>query len=526
MKKRGSIIFIIVGILFFIYGVFGEEFVIEGYLKIEHVDDFNEGKSSLFYTLVAEDVEYILEFSETPFELESGQYIRVKGVLDGVKIRVQSTEILSGSGGGVKDSLGEQKVGIVIVSFEDLPFQFPFRDNSNREIDENKFWEILNDVSAYYEEASYGKMTFSFEIVGTYQLGKASSYLSCDSIASAVRTIANKDGADERRNYERLMYIFPYTDKCLPKGSIGKVSDSVWSSGLVFSHTFISTWSFSRYSIGHELGHNLRLLHADSLDCGLSSIVQDLKECKTEEYGDEFDIMGRSDMHLNAYHKEQLGWFDTGNVLELSEEGNYFLRPLALPTSDLQVLKIPRESQYSWGRWYYLEYRYPFGYDDSSKFIQYNQPGLLLHIYYPQGRADSQLVDFSPEDSPEHAVLASKEIYYDSIGKFTLSVISADQEGAKIHIDRNPVLFQRGEVNNDHRVDLSDAIFILNFLFNSGNEPSCLDATDINDDGVVDLSDAIFLLQYLFIGGKEIPKPSFQEGIDTSFDALDCKGKA
>src|SRR2546426_665077 len=65
--------------------------------------------------------------------------------------------------------------------------------------------------------------------------------------------------------------------------------------------------------------------------------------------------------------------------------------------------------------------------------------------------------------------------------------------------------FIRGNANNDSRVDLSDAITILQYLF-AGVPPRapCQDALDTNDSGRVDLSDAIYLLSYLFQGARII----------------------
>jgi hypothetical protein len=56
-------------------------------------------------------------------------------------------------------------------------------------------------------------------------------------------------------------------------------------------------------------------------------------------------------------------------------------------------------------------------------------------------------------------------------------------------------------------VDLSDAVFDLNYLFSSGKEPGCLEAANANDDPRIDLSDAVYLLQGLFLGGPLPPPP-------------------
>ncbi len=88
---------------------------------------------------------------------------------------------------------------------------------------------------------------------------------------------------------------------------------------------------------------------------------------------------------------------------------------------------------------------------------------------------------------------------------------------------KNPPLFLRGDVNSDQSIELTDAIFTLNYLFVGGRLPTCLDAADVNDNASVELTDAIFILNYLFIGGR-IPAAPFPEcGEDTTADDIDCQ---
>lgn len=59
-----------------------------------------------------------------------------------------------------------------------------------------------------------------------------------------------------------------------------------------------------------------------------------------------------------------------------------------------------------------------------------------------------------------------------------------------------------GDVNaSNGDPDLSDVIYLVNFLFMSGPTPVNMNAADVNCSGDVDLSDVIALVNYLFIGG-------------------------
>ncbi len=83
-------------------------------------------------------------------------------------------------------------------------------------------------------------------------------------------------------------------------------------------------------------------------------------------------------------------------------------------------------------------------------------------------------------------------------------------------------LFKRGDSNADGTLDLSDAVFILDYLFAGGAQPPCMDAADSNDDGFVDISDCMKILMYLFGGRPQPPDPFSDCGTDPTDDTLDC----
>ncbi len=83
--------------------------------------------------------------------------------------------------------------------------------------------------------------------------------------------------------------------------------------------------------------------------------------------------------------------------------------------------------------------------------------------------------------------------------------------------------FLRGDPNSDGNVNLADAIFLLQWQFNNGSEPTCIDAADANDDGFTNIADAIRLLSYLFQEGISPPPPFPACGEDgTTSDTLSC----
>ncbi|MBN1421147.1 MAG: hypothetical protein JXP34_20410 [Planctomycetes bacterium] len=116
----------------------------------------------------------------------------------------------------------------------------------------------------------------------------------------------------------------------------------------------------------------------------------------------------------------------------------------------------------------------------------------------------------------------------DDQGSWVIPVIADDGIEATefdLRIDVGPPPdrpFLRGNANADGRLDLGDAIFVLQWQFQDGDAPPCLDAADVNDDGRVDLADAIFLLSYIFADGAPPAEPFDACGADPSDDDLGC----
>ena len=83
--------------------------------------------------------------------------------------------------------------------------------------------------------------------------------------------------------------------------------------------------------------------------------------------------------------------------------------------------------------------------------------------------------------------------------------------------------FIRGDANQDQMVNLADAIFVADWLFQGGTDPTCPDAADANDDGFIDISDALKIILYLFLTGPPPPEPFPNAGQDGTFlDLIGC----
>ena len=87
--------------------------------------------------------------------------------------------------------------------------------------------------------------------------------------------------------------------------------------------------------------------------------------------------------------------------------------------------------------------------------------------------------------------------------------------------------FLRGDCDGDQAAQMSDAIFVLNFLFADGVRSDCPAACDANGDLWNDVSDAVYLLEFKFAGGPTpgLPFPGCGSAPETD-GALECRRRA
>ncbi len=67
----------------------------------------------------------------------------------------------------------------------------------------------------------------------------------------------------------------------------------------------------------------------------------------------------------------------------------------------------------------------------------------------------------------------------------------------------------RGDVNYDgaELIDISDLLYLIDFMFQSGPAPVCFEEADIDASGSepLDISDLVLLIDYMFTGGEPPP---------------------
>ncbi len=60
---------------------------------------------------------------------------------------------------------------------------------------------------------------------------------------------------------------------------------------------------------------------------------------------------------------------------------------------------------------------------------------------------------------------------------------------------------ERGDLDRKDSVDISDLIFIVNFIFTNGDAPSCVLSADLDNSGATDVTDLIYMVDFIFLEG-------------------------
>lgn len=61
--------------------------------------------------------------------------------------------------------------------------------------------------------------------------------------------------------------------------------------------------------------------------------------------------------------------------------------------------------------------------------------------------------------------------------------------------------FLPGDVDGDGFISISDAVYLINYIFAGGEAPPSAQAADADCNGILTISDAVFLVNYIFSGG-------------------------
>ena len=184
--------------------------------------------------------------------------------------------------------------------------------------------------AAYYNEVSYGKYQVTGSVIGPYPF----SMSTCDTsgMYKAIEPMITG-------TYNHLIYYFNSTNLCDfgglgEEGSSLKPAKRTWMNG-----------SLSCVVLMQEPGHNLGLMHANTMKCGSSSFsTNPASACTITEYGSSMSTMGGGCKQFNAYERWYMNWLTGCNGVKTPANGTFNLLPLETNCSGgtgIQVLQVP-----------------------------------------------------------------------------------------------------------------------------------------------------------------------------------------
>lgn len=292
-------------------------------------------------------------------------------------------------------------------------------------------------VNSYFSLVTYGKLNINSKVVKSAKLNETlikGGYLDCTNADHVKRWMANikKDTLDkeiEKEKYSLIVFNFPWGDNC------SNFIFDAYTPGLR-DHIYING-NMNYHVYAHEIGHYTELGHANFLFCNGVTVPTSSTACSVQPSDDPFNLMGRHfPGQVNGVMKNQNGWLSSNisvfkkKFWQKKAQSDFTLHALELSSSKTQVIKIPKSDSF-YGDAYYIEYRYPMLYDDTTPLPA--SGGVLVYMNQNQEGAknDTLLLDVHPQtkfgfDSIKNARLVVGDVFDDSLNKIKITVLSID----------------------------------------------------------------------------------------------------
>jgi len=445
-----------------------EPISLNGELEILHMDSFDEGVSKDLYGIISNSSDKIIDIF--PLEsrdnnFEQGSNISLAGLLVNDEFIIvnkisqfSSSSTLNNTHIPPAPIDGNLKMVAVLINLGET-LDFP--------VDKSVINESLVQLSEYYKLNANNRISINTDIIGPYQINqingssnkcplKTETHLE-NHIVEILEISRNNVSYSD---YNGIIVLAPYSGgECDSwngwTNDIGIPRPRDTGEGLVnLTATYVKVTSDTNSStllelIGHEIGHNFGMGHANGLDCRSkvlpASSISYNNECHFIKNGDPFDIMGAKANvgHLNAPHLESLGWLSPSNIQTVTDVGEeplaFSLKPIEIPSDELKVLKIMRNISDH----LYLEFRQPIAFNETFAGGGDVYNGALLHVVMPNNTSSNPLIiDATPDNgaggSFHSSVLHPQGFIIDPVSGIKVKVIdiNGDVEGLQVELSK------------------------------------------------------------------------------------------
>jgi MYXO-CTERM domain-containing protein len=426
-----------------------------GVFRSGTADYLEEGRSEKFYALEREDGSFVdLQFSGKP-GIAPGTEIVVFGPWQDRGLRVDRFELASDV-----DGIGRQSQALMNPTPLSPPLKAGFvslrteytKDMINARMAKPDFIKPVLEVS------SYGIWTMEWDAIGPITIARDCGGSFFSNIGKNAEAAMKMAGIDTTQ-YNQFQFLLPSDFPC------------GWSGFGLDGHSPIRTdgkrgmynpWSYVKNDgenvIVQEIGHNWGLAHVHFCP----GAPTPSPNCTGyQEYGSPFTPMAKgNNVYLNAWERIQMNFLAGCNVVTAATSGMYEIGSLTTPCDGPQVLRVAADKAGTVQRYFYLEYRRPFGIEKTN--------GVLVHYTADIKNGGWTNCDYGGPDCPEDWIINPKG------GTAAEAVLTAPYEwttpeGVKIRIAATD----------------ETAKFELTFPTAGGAPPTCLDDRPWDNKGPV-----------------------------------------
>ncbi len=308
---------------------------------VTYVADYNDGHSEWWHAVRTPDGHEVRLDFDTPPGVATGSQVRIHGdpveaTLKGDRMHVRALDVLPrlgiGAAAGEPETYAAGATDTYALVLVDLGRGVNVTTASGQT---TLFANGPTDKSFanYYKEVSYGKYQVTGDVVGPFPY----SMTTCDT--NDTTRMYQQIEPKITGTYNHFIYYFNLTNLCDfaglgEEGTVARPAKRTWMNG-----------SLSCVVLMQEPGHNLGLMHANTMRCGTSSFsATPGKSCTITEYGSAMSTMGGGCKQFNAYERLYMQWLGGCNGVRVPSTGTFNLQPLESNCSDgsgIQVLQVP-----------------------------------------------------------------------------------------------------------------------------------------------------------------------------------------